>query len=160
MSAVLIDSNLLLLLLVGWADPRYIASHRRLKDYGTDDFELVDRIVSDFDEIVTCPNVLTEIVNFSRRIDEPAKSHIAAAIRSFVEGAAELVVPSMSDVARAEFMYFGLTDSVVLQLPFDHPALGLTLLTADERLAARARILEHAVINYPERLRAGGWGTA
>ena len=158
MRVVLVDANLLLLLVVGAADRRYIAAHRRLKGYGADDYDVVEKIVSDFEEIVTCPNVLTEVSNFALRIDEPARTAIRWAMRQFVEATTELIVPSRTGVARSEFLYLGLTDVVLLQAQMDYAAVDLTLLTADERLAAEASALGQAVINYPQFLRTGSLG--
>jgi hypothetical protein len=59
---IIIDTNLLLLLLVGMYDKSYIARHKRTNDYSSDDFELLLMRLERC-EIVLVSNVLTEVSN-------------------------------------------------------------------------------------------------
>jgi len=68
MEPVLIDSNLLLLLIVGSTNRRYIGLHKNLTDYTESDFELLGTASSMFSEIVLLPHVLAELSNLSRQI--------------------------------------------------------------------------------------------
>lgn len=64
---IIIDTNLLLLLIVGAADPSYIAMHKRLRsDYTVHDFEQVAQIVGGYSEIIVSPNTVTEVSSFAR----------------------------------------------------------------------------------------------
>lgn len=60
---VVLDTNLLLVLLVGLWDPRHIARFKRTASYGEDDFRLLAAIVGRASRLVTTPHILTEVCN-------------------------------------------------------------------------------------------------
>ena len=57
---VLVDTNLLLLYIVGLANRNDIGAHRRLSGYNEADFELLVQTISIFSDIVLLPHVLAE----------------------------------------------------------------------------------------------------
>ncbi|MEH3147011.1 MAG: hypothetical protein PGN34_17050 [Methylobacterium frigidaeris] len=106
---VVIDTNLLLLLVVGSADRRYIDGHKRSSGhYTAEDFDTVVQIVGLFPEIVLLPNVLTEVSSFARHPDRPARQQVQAKFRQLVERAPEVDIASRLGVGRDEFMNLGL----------------------------------------------------
>jgi len=149
MGPVLVDANLLLLLVVGSADRRYIAIHKRLSGYTEADFELLVEAISLFSDIVLVPHVLAEVSSLSRQVQDPARSRIQEKFRDLVEMSGEVTVSSVDGVHREEFLALGLTDAVMLHLcgAID-AALGLTLLTNDARLAVQAEMLGYDVLNF------------
>jgi hypothetical protein len=150
MSAVIVDANLLLLLVVGAADRRYIAMHGNLSHYSVEDFELLIGLIGLFDEIVLVPHVLAEVSNLAAQsIKNPAKRHIFRQFRQLIETTQELPVASVQAVFREEFIDVGLNDSVLLQL-CEASTFGLefTILTADKNLAVKAEMLGYSVQNF------------
>lgn len=129
-SPVVLDSQLLLLLIVGSANRAYIAKHRRLQDYSEQDFLFLLDLIASAPEIVVTPNTLTETSNLARQIAEPARSRIGELFRVVARSAAERYRESSRAVDRVEFFRLGLTDAVLLDL------LGKSeiLLTADHEL--------------------------
>jgi hypothetical protein len=75
-SSVALDSNLLLLFVVGSASRDYIAKHKRLKAYAASDFDLLLERLGVVSSILLTPNTLTETSNLIDHIGEPARSHI------------------------------------------------------------------------------------
>lgn len=150
---ILVDSNLLLLLVVGTADRSYIGLHKRLSGYGEDEFELLVGLIGR-SELVFVPHVLTEVSNLSRYISNPdARSIIRAKLREFIEGIRELPVGSRSGARRSEFPALGLTDSVLLDLcKQGFGELRFTLLTRDFELANSAEMLGCRVVPFPPLL--------
>lgn len=73
---VVIDTNLLVLLVVGSASRSYIRKHKRLSDYTSEDFDMLSLILSEFSEIVFLPHILAEVSNIARQIDLPARRQI------------------------------------------------------------------------------------
>ena len=71
---IALDANLLVLLIVGLTDRRLIASHKRLKEYTVDDFDLLERLISASAGIAVTPNVLSEASNLTRQIGGPARN--------------------------------------------------------------------------------------
>jgi hypothetical protein len=59
------------LLVVGIADQRYISEHKRLQEYGIDDFNLLKTMIRESVGLVVPPNALTEAPSLLRQIDQP-----------------------------------------------------------------------------------------
>ena len=146
---VLVDTNLLLLLIVGSANRRYIRAHKRLSGYGEDDFDLLVQAISIFSDIVLLPHVSAEVSSLARQIPNPARSRIQEKLKELVEGSSEIAIPSLDGVRREEFGEYGITDSVILQLcSLNQNGLSFWLLTADHGLAMQAEILGYNVMNF------------
>ncbi|MCI0624916.1 MAG: hypothetical protein L0387_25290 [Acidobacteria bacterium] len=60
---VLVDTNLLLLFVVGVMDRSRIEKHDKLSHYTVEDFDLLVRVLNQFTTRVTTPNILTEVSN-------------------------------------------------------------------------------------------------
>lgn len=147
MRRVSIDTNLLLLLLVGSTAKKYISEHKRLSNYSIDDFETLVDIIGGFSEIVVVAHTLAETSNLIRYIAGPAKARIIEKMRQFVILTSELAIASASAASRHEFITLGLTDCVLLELAAArvNPP---TLLTHDLDLAIAAEMQGLPVINF------------
>ena len=73
-NSVVVDSNLLLLLIVGTASREYIAKHKKLAEYSDGDLDLLTLLISQFSDILLVPHVLTEVSSFSRN---PRRKRVA-----------------------------------------------------------------------------------
>ena len=62
---ILIDTNVLLLLLVGLFDEGLIEQFKRTNSYNPEDYHLVGKLISQFHHIVTTPHILAELTNLS-----------------------------------------------------------------------------------------------
>jgi predicted nucleic acid-binding protein len=142
-----VDTNLLVLLVVGSASRHYIARHKRLSEYSVDDFDMLGLILSEFSEIVLLPHVLAEASNFARMIDLPARAKVQAALGTLIATCMELPVPSIDGAQRREFLDLGLTDAVILNV-CSMCGIAPTLVTADSKLANAANALGYSVIDY------------
>ncbi|MCH9807815.1 MAG: hypothetical protein K0U74_08795 [Alphaproteobacteria bacterium] len=134
-----LDSNLLLLLVVGETDLRLIERHRRLRAYDLDSYRLIAEMVVDASRILVTPNVLTEVSNLGcYGISEPGCSQIRATLRMLVKQAGEVYLPSSDAMGAHEFQRLGLTDATFLQIQWPEDC---TLWTDDLDLwlAANAR---------------------
>jgi len=146
---VVIDTNLLVLLVVGSASRNYIQKHKRLSGYTPEDFDLLGLILSEFSEIVFLPHILAEVSNIARQIDFPAKRQVQVAFRVLVTTCVEFPIQSISGVQREEFGRVGLTDAVILHfLALNANGINPTLLTSDTELANLAQSLGYSVIDY------------
>src|ERR1700674_3017507 len=65
---IILDSNLLLLFIVGTASRDYISKHKRLQAYRDVDFTLLTQMLAAAPKIVLTPNTLTEVSNLARQI--------------------------------------------------------------------------------------------
>ena len=151
MSWVLIDTNLLLLLVVGRARLGTIEAHKRLRsDYTPADHALLETILSAAQGVLTIPHVLAEVSNLARQIDGPAKRDISEAFGRFIDQCVEVAIPSGSVVEGDDFVRLGLSDAVLLGLcSAGYETASVTLLTADEDLTRRAQSLGYDVVDLP-----------
>jgi predicted nucleic acid-binding protein len=129
-NSFVLDTQLLLLLIVGTASPAYIARHRRLQDYSETDFAMLVTLITSTPEIVVTPNTLTETSNLARYIAEPARTHICELLRVVGKAVIECYRESALAVEREEFIRLGLADAVLLDLADQSH----TLVTADGEL--------------------------
>ncbi|MGH7088963.1 MAG: hypothetical protein ACREFQ_08685 [Stellaceae bacterium] len=138
------DSNLLVLLLVGLTSRRYIPVHKRLAAYAVEDFELLQSIIAGYEKLLLTPNSLTETWNIASQIAPPAREEIAATFVQLVRLTEEQYVPSRQCILRTEFRRLGLADSVLL----DIAAGSHVLLTADLDLYLAAARQGYEAYNF------------
>ncbi|CAK8713487.1 MAG: hypothetical protein CDV28_102193 [Candidatus Electronema aureum] len=125
---LLIDTNLLVLFVVGTASKDYIAKHKKLTEFTVKDYNMLVKIVSGASELLVTPNTLTETSNLAAYINEPARSKVLAVLRTvIVSDSQERYVPSSVAAERKEFIRLGLADAALLEIA----AKDVTLLTTD-----------------------------
>lgn len=154
---LIVDTNLLLLIVVGSVDRALVENHKRLKDFTAKDYDFLSgTIVPLFEKLVIVPNVLTEVANLSRHVGLQVRQRDAArlilqGIRNLAESATEVYVPSSVAVQCPEFLELGLTDAVLLTLStLDTEGDEPTLLTVDEELFDRALSNGYSVLDYTQ----------
>jgi hypothetical protein len=153
---VVVDSNLMVLLVVGSASKEYIAKHKCLQHYSVDDFELLGLLIAEFSEIVILPHILAEVSSLARQIKNPARATVQNALRTLITTATELPIQSASGAQRAEFDELGLTDAVILHLcNMSVNGISPTLITCDTDLANSAHSLGYSVIDYKQEYQNG-----
>ena len=116
-AGLLLDTNLLVLYVVGQYDPNRIAKHKRTSSYMSEDFDLLLDFMSLFKQFVTTPNILTEVSNLLEKDSYqygPVLSILPELIKNFVE----IPVPSHPVMVNRNktFLKFGLSDTVACQI--------------------------------------------
>lgn len=115
--AAAIDTNLLVLLVVGLTSPTYIERHRRLSPvYKSQHFELIRDIAFRAPRLVCTPHVLTEASNLLRQISEPMRSEIMGTFKAFIGRAEETFIPGARAAESPVFIRLGLTDAGIVSL--------------------------------------------
>jgi hypothetical protein len=129
---VAVDSNLLLLFVVGSASRDYIAKHKRLRAYTETDFDLLVEQLSSVPAVLLTPNTLTETSNLIGHLGEPARSHVYEKLTALLSRpeSVERYVPSRRATSLPELPRLGLTDCALLNLC----AEGIPLITTDLHL--------------------------
>ena len=143
-NAVILDTNLLVLLVVGLTNINYIAAHKRLSSFTIDDYHLLTATLSSAETLVVTPNTLSEASNLLRYIAEPAKSEIHAVFRTFILNYEERYLKSGDASSRQEFVRLGLTDSALLEVSKND----VLLLSVDLDLCIAAEIAQYKFINF------------
>ena len=132
MRRIVIDTNLLVLLVVGLTDRKFIDKHKRLQQFEQDDFDLLTNLLSEFDQIFVTPHIITETCNLISQIGDPAKSLVRKTLASLLDTLKEEFQPSVEVAKHNSFLRLGLTDCAILDLiqketPFVTADLGLYL---------------------------------
>ncbi len=109
-----LDTNLLLLLVVGECDLRAVTTFKRTSAFVNEDFFLLRSFVQYFDRVVTTPNILTEVSSFLNQLSDKVKiehlRHFAEALQAYDEK----YFASTDLAASPYFTKFGLTDSSII----------------------------------------------
>jgi hypothetical protein len=75
--SVLLDTNLLVLLIVGSTSEAHVAKHKRTRSYDVQSFRLLrDTLRWNFTALVTTPHVLAETSALVRQCAEPLRSDL------------------------------------------------------------------------------------
>lgn len=151
--AILVDTNLLVLLLVGLVDERQIESFKRTRQYTIEDYRLLSRLLAGFSEILATPHVFTETNNLLGHLHEPRRTAARLALRTLVETAHEEFRPSRELVVHPAFARLGLTDAAILSAQGE----GVAVLTDDFDLYVSLEAAGAEVWNF-NHIRTGAWG--
>ena len=149
---ILIDTNILLLWFVGTVNRERISKFNRTEKFVPEDYDLLLQILSDFNKIVTTPNILTEVNSLANQLGEPERSQCLSV---FAEGVARLnesYLESTEVVRTDSFTKFGLTDCGIATLAKNK----YLVLTDDLKLASYLQKIEIDTINF-NNIRPSGW---
>lgn len=112
-----IDTNLLVLLVVGETDEALISKHRRTKAYRVQDYELLVKLINEtHHQVFVTPNTLTEASNLLAQHGEPERSRIFGVLQALIERTEEEVVESKVAARNSNFRRLGLTDAALLEV--------------------------------------------
>lgn len=116
MRGIVIDTNLLVLLVVGVTDRKLIDKHKRLKQFEQKDFDLLTSLLAGFDQIFVTPHIVTETCNLISQISDPAKSSVRKTLALLLETLKEEFQPSVEVSKHNSFFRLGLADCAILDL--------------------------------------------
>jgi len=115
-SGLLIDTNILLLYIVGSVRKELVPTFNRTSRFAVEDFDTLVRFLTPFHKTVTTPNILTEVSNLLRQIspgwERPCFEKLAGLIRVIDEHYIASIVASGMD----SFGKFGLTDAAIVAM--------------------------------------------
>nr|WKN36783.1 hypothetical protein K4G66_30930 [Tunicatimonas sp. TK19036] len=133
---ILIDSNALVLLIVGLIDPSQIRKHRRTSLYTEKDFQKLLAIIQNPNKLIVLPNIWTEVDNLlNNYLTGSFKWPYVKILREVVAETTERYLSSTFGINSDYFLSLGLTDSLIIEFRenFDF------LITADSKLSDLAR---------------------
>ena len=111
MKRVGIDTNLLLLLIVGEAARGFIEKHKRLRAYTSRDYDLLKEVLQGAAEIIVTPSSLAEVSNLAGYgVSEPLRSKVYGVLKAMIQPWREHQQLSARLVEADEFIRLGLTD--------------------------------------------------
>ena|SRR5579862_5297826 len=123
-NGLLIDTNLLVLCLVGRTNKRRIEVFKRTRSYTVQDYELLEELIGHFKRLVTTPEVLTETSNLAD-LSGTEMTVLRSFFRNYVETADETSHSAKLVVTDSAFGRLGFADAAVA-LASESPMLVLT----------------------------------
>jgi hypothetical protein len=153
-TGVLVDSQLMLLWLVGRKWPARIGTFKRTQAYDLQAFLILEAFLSQFSRIVTTPNVMTEVSNLAGALDQGSRHEIFTYWRD-VAGATlsdERYIESGAARQAPSFPRLGITDAAIEVLAGG----GTGILTDDLPLYVQLSEQGRHVLNFTH-LRALAW---
>ena len=125
---LLIDTNLLLVLLVGNVEPRLVGKMARTTDYNPTDYEKIRELIELFrPRIATIPQVLTETGNLLKRNSGNLRFDLQRQLALFIAGSLEARILSKRVPPHPAFDDLGYADTAILKA-----ASGRFLLVTDD----------------------------
>jgi hypothetical protein len=115
-NGLLLDTNLLLLWVIGSYDRRRIENFKRTAAYTRDDFQKLGWLILQFKQLWTTPNILTEVNNLGRQLPSNEWKGFASAFSSLSLVMKEKFVPASVAVKSQRFAELGLADTVTLEI--------------------------------------------
>ena len=116
---LLVDTNLLLLLLIGSFDRTQIGKYGRIQKYTEEDFDKLERLITQFSpKLFLTPNILTEICNLSEKYNTELDYTFFRYIESVLTTYNEKVEKSIDIISKDQtvFYKFGISDASITDL--------------------------------------------
>ena len=152
---VLVDTNILLLHVVGSTNKQRITQFKRTRERFTiEDFDLLQRILCLFSKVTTTQSILTEVSNLTGQLTEPEKSRCRTLFAEEIKRFEEIYAPSSRICDEQMFPKFGLTDCGIMATNQQY-----LVLTDDLPLAAYLSRQGVDTINF-NNIRQYGWTSA
>lgn len=105
---LLVDTNILLLYIVGSFDIDLIQNFKRTDIFSRDDFEKVSKFIDFFNIKIVVPHVLTQVSDFINN-----RQNLQSVLKVFIENSQEVLIESTDLSKRETFLKFGLADTSV-----------------------------------------------
>lgn len=128
---ILIDTNSLVVLLVGLMDTNLISKHKRTSIYEEQDFVDLISIIGQLDRLIVLPNVWTETDNLLNKFAGEQKYLYITKTIEAMKSTTEKFIESINGVENHSFYDLGLTDSLLLQYAMECDLL----ITSDSALS-------------------------
>jgi hypothetical protein len=110
---VLVDTNLLVLFLVGTVNRQRILNFKRTGDFSLDDFDLLIRLIDWFGKLIATPHVLSQVSDLTDLAGKELVASRELFKKLVIEQLEETYDGSRVLVADSCFNRFGLTDAAV-----------------------------------------------
>ena len=117
---LLVDTNLLVVLLIGTFDLRQLRNCRATKAFEKPDFGLLQAFVRRFKKVVTTPHILAETSNLAGRLPEKLHRDFRRFFaRVLIERLEEKSIPAAKLADDLAFIRVGITDAAIAALAPD-----------------------------------------
>ena len=112
---ILIDTNALVVLIIGFIDTRLFKNHKRTSIYEKQDFEELLTVIGSINNLVVLPNIWTEVDNLLNDFSGNYKYQYVEKLTETIRLTNEKFISSLMATQSHHFYDLGLTDSLVLE---------------------------------------------
>jgi len=149
MKTVLIDTNLLVLLIIGSLDISCLGK-KRVEKYDPESFEILTKLLLEYQRYVSIPNVLSETSNLLNAGKREFVKGATACLAAYCENLDEIYEVSLPVMETKGYEDFGLTDAAIIKVSRrgDFGLQGITILTDDAPLFGCLSNVGSQVINF------------
>ncbi|MCP1381561.1 hypothetical protein [Runella salmonicolor] len=144
-AGLVIDTNLLLLYLMGIYDPKKISQFKRTQQFLEEDFQLLLRFIEIFDKVIITPHILAETTNLADTQTFPILKTIIELLEENLTSSLEIIHSDQTC-----FNKFGLSDTAIQYLAQQN----YVVLTDDLRLYHYLSTKGYTAFNF-NHLRSG-----
>ncbi len=141
---ILINTNILLLYLIGLVNRERIPRFKRTAQFIPEDYDLLCQLVNSFQKVITTPNILTEVNSLANQLGEPERSQCLNIFARLISIISEEYLDSDSVTKHEFFARFGLTDCGIMYLAQDK----YLVLTDDLKLSLYLKAQGIDAINF------------
>jgi hypothetical protein len=143
---LLLDTNLLLLFLVGSTSPNLVPGFKILANQGfqIEDFKTLLKLAKSFQRLVTTPHILTEVSNHADKLKGRHRTILFEKIAIAADNFLEESRPSKELCQLDGFPKFGLADTAIAAIALNQ----YLVLTIDLALVGHLQAKRAAVINF------------
>lgn len=149
---ILLDSNLLVLLVVGLTEPALVGRHKRTRNFAVGDFDLLLDVLKSFSQVLVTPQIVTEASNLISQIEGPIASRLRQTLAKTLNANNERHEDSRSLCTEPEYLRLGITDAAVLRIAKQ----SIPILTVDLDLYLAAARFSGLAVNF-NHIRQTGW---
>lgn len=143
-SRLLVDSNLLVLYVIGSVNIARVAQFKRTSKYIPADYSLLTAIMREFAEIYAVPQVMTEVSNLTD-LHGVEKAAARETLKRLIHSVVEPEVSSVTASVNLLFRELGLTDAAIAEIALAHDC---TVLTDDLPLYLWLTTMKISAINF------------
>ena len=115
-AGVIVDTNILLLFVVGTFDRSLVGRHKRTVTFTPKDYDILLKFLDQFQVWLTTPSVLTEVSNLAAQVGEPYRAGILDYLSKLFPILIERYTESRILASEKSFSTIGLTDSGIIEL--------------------------------------------
>lgn len=149
---VLVDTNLLVLLLVGTVNKQRIPNFKRTEDFTIEDYELLVRLIQWFGKLIATPHVLSQVSDLTD-LSGKERTAVRELFKSLVvQDIEESYDESRVLVGDPAFIRFGLADAAIAAVC----SRGILVLTSDVQLQLALQVRNIDALNF-NHIRSLGW---
>jgi rRNA-processing protein FCF1 len=128
---IIIDTNSLIVLIIGLIDENLISKHKRTSIYSKEDFYELLNLIGDFKNLLVLPNIWTEVDNLLNNFQGNQKRDYIFKIREIISNSTEKYLETKFGLESQYFERLGLTDSLILEFAKDCKFI----ITSDSKLS-------------------------